>query len=69
MSENDGLKSPVSAKWDEIKVLVEELDLDAAKNSRGVAAAGVRLRKGLRLIKKECSELVKLTVTLDNKKS
>lgn len=55
----------VLAKWNELKSLVEALELDAHKNSRGVAAAGVRLRKGLRQMKARAGELVKLTVELD----
>lgn len=57
--------NPVLAKWNELKDLVEALELDAVKNSRGVAAAGVRLRKGLRQLKARSAELVKLTVARD----
>jgi hypothetical protein len=60
--------NPVLAKWQEIKTIVESLELDAVKNSRGTAAAGVRLRKGLRTMKAKAGELVKLTVELDKKK-
>jgi hypothetical protein len=49
-------------KWNEIKVLIETLDLDVHKNAGGNASAGVRARKGLRLLKKETGELVKLTI-------
>ena len=49
-------------KWNEIKVLIESLDLDVHKNASGNASAGVRARKGLRLLKKETGELVKLTI-------
>lgn len=40
--------SPVLSKWNELKTLVEALEVDVAKNAKGVAAAGVRTRKGLR---------------------
>jgi len=50
-------------KWNEIKVLVESLELDVHKNAGGNSSAGVRARKGLRLLKKETGELVKLTIT------
>ena len=60
--------NPVLAKWQEIKTIVESLELDAVKNSRGTAAAGVRLRKGLRMLKTKSGELVKLTVELDKNK-
>ena len=35
----------------EIKVLVESLDLDVVKNANGNSSAGVRARRGLRLLK------------------
>jgi hypothetical protein len=55
----------VLAKWNELKGLVEALEVDVAKNSRGVSAAGVRARKGLRELQAKSKELVKLTVQLD----
>ena len=55
----------VTAKWDEIKAVVAELELDVLKNAKGNNAAGVRVRKGLRLLKTKASELVKVTVDLD----
>lgn len=52
-------------KWNEIKTLVETLEQDVAKNSKGIAAAGVRARKGLRQLQAKSKELVKLTIELD----
>jgi hypothetical protein len=52
-------------KWSEIKTIIESIDLDINKNASGNASAGVRARKGLRLLKKEASELVKVTVQAD----
>lgn len=57
--------NPVLEKWNCLKELVESLELDAHKNAKGTAAAGVRLRKGLRTLKTRAGELVKLTVELD----
>jgi hypothetical protein len=48
--------------WNEIRQLVDDIDVDALKNANGVASAGVRLRKGLRLLKAKASKLVKLSV-------
>jgi len=59
--------SGILEKWNEIKVLIETLDLDVHKNAGGNASAGVRARKGLRLLKKEAADLVK--ITLDTEKS
>lgn len=57
----------VLEKWDELKSIVESLEHDVSKNAKGVAAAGVRARKGLRLLQAKSKELVKLTVELDKK--
>lgn len=35
-------------EWNEIKVLIESLDVDIIKNADGNASAGVRARRGLR---------------------
>jgi len=52
-------------KWLELKVLVESLELDVHKNASGNKSAGVRARKGLRLVKQSASELVKESLTTD----
>ena len=49
-------------EWKELKVLVESLELDMHKNASGNKSAGVRARKGLRLLKKQASEIVKLSL-------
>ena len=54
--------SAIVDKWNELKVLVESLELDVLKNANGNNSAGVRARRGLRLLKKESAELVKLTI-------
>jgi hypothetical protein len=63
MSENE-----VLAKWADLKALVEALEHDIAKNAKGTAAAGVRVRKGLRELKAKAAELVKFTITFDKTK-
>tara|TARA_Y100000816_G_scaffold292428_1_gene287626 strand:+ start:1353 stop:1550 length:198 start_codon:yes stop_codon:yes gene_type:complete len=55
----------IKEKWEAIKVIVESLELDVQKNANGNASAGVRARKGLRLLKKEAAELVKITIEAD----
>ena len=52
-------------KWNEIKVIVESLEQDVAKNSSGNSSAGVRARRGLRILKKEATDLVKLTLEVE----
>ena len=51
--------SDLLEKWSELKVLVDSLELDLHKNAKGNKSAGVRTRKGLRLLKKNAGELVK----------
>ena len=51
--------------WTKLKLLVESLETDMLKNVKGNKSAGVRLRKGLRLLKKESSEIVKLSLETD----
>lgn len=58
----------VLTMWADLKALVEGIELDVNKNARGVAAAGVRTRKGLREIKTKAAELIKLTIELDKTK-
>jgi hypothetical protein len=55
--------SQILNKWNEIKVLVDSIDLDVLKNANGNASAGVRARKGLRSLKNAATELVKTTIT------
>lgn len=55
--------SNIMALWAEIKTLVESLDLDVVKNANGNASAGVRARRGLRLLKSKSAELVKTTIS------
>ena len=52
-------------KWEELKVLIESLELDVRKNANGNKSAGVRARKGLRLIKQQASDLVKESLATD----
>lgn len=54
--------SSVAEKWNELKLIVESVDLDVHKNAGGNASAGVRARKGLRALKAAAADLVKLTI-------
>lgn len=54
--------SSVLEKWNELKLIVESVDLDVHKNAGGNASAGVRARKGLRALKTVAADLVKLTI-------
>ena len=52
----------VEGKWQELKELVVSLEDDVMKNAGGNAAAGTRARKGLRTLKQQAADLVKLTL-------
>lgn len=61
-------------KWKEVKTVISALELDAVKYQRGVRAAGLRFRKGIREVKRMMSDLVRESVNEDrefreNKKS
>ena len=55
--------SSILDQWNEIKTLIESLDLDVVKNANGNASAGVRARRGLRLLKSKSADLVKQTIS------
>jgi hypothetical protein len=48
--------------WTEVKTLVEVLEVDIHKNANGNKSAGVRVRKGLRLLKNKSGALVKASL-------
>lgn len=58
-------KSDLVSQWTELKVLVETLELDVLKNANGNKSAGVRARKGLRLLKQRSGDLVKASLVED----
>lgn len=51
--------------WQEVRALVEATEVDVLKNANGNAAAGVRARRALRLLKGKTGELVKLTIAAE----
>jgi uncharacterized lipoprotein len=65
MSNDQFTKDTMSTQWDELKKLVESLELDMAKNINGNKSAGTRARKGLRLIKQKAAEVVKTSLESD----
>ena len=60
--------SSIIEQWNEIKVLVESLQVDVSKNADGNSSAGVRARRGLRLLKSKAADLVKTTIEEDKKR-
>ena len=60
--------SSINEQWNEIKVLIESLEVDISKNADGNSSAGVRARRGLRLLKSKAADLVKTTIEQDKKR-
>ena len=59
------MNDQIVENYETIKVLVESLQTDVVKNSQGNKSAGVRVRKGLRELKKMAANLVKESLTAD----
>jgi len=53
----------LSEQWDQLKVLVESLEVDIRKSLNGNKSAGVRARKGLRLVKNSAADLIRTSLT------
>ena len=52
-------------QYEELKKLVESMQVDLVKNASGNKSAGIRARKTLREIKKFVGEIVKSSLTAD----
>jgi len=59
------MNEQIIEQFEMIKVLVESLQDDVVKNSQGNKSAGVRVRKGLRELKKSAASLVKTSLSSD----
>ena len=57
--------SNLNDMWSELRTLVESTEVDVLKNNNGNKAAGVRVRRSLRLIKNKSSNLVKASLEMD----
>ena len=66
---SDEYTSQLETKWEELKVLIESLEVDIKKNITGNKSAGVRARKGLRLLKSSASEIVKTSLACDKERN
>lgn len=51
--------------WSELRTLVESIEVDVKKHASGNKSAGVRARRGLRLVKQAAANLVKLSMDSD----
>ena len=59
------VREELESRWNELKVLIESLEVDIHKNIGGNKSAGVRARKGLRLLKTNASDIVKASLAAD----
>lgn len=55
----------VAEHYQRLRLLIESMESDLLKNSRGNKTAGTRLRKSLRLLKSYSGEFVKFSVEAD----
>lgn len=51
--------------YNAMKILVEQMEADVLKSTKGNKAAGVRLRKSLRQLKSHTGDFVKFTLSKD----
>jgi hypothetical protein len=58
--------SDLVEKWTALKVLVESLEIDLHKSAKGNKSASIRLRKGLRIVKRDASDIVKFTLAAED---
>lgn len=59
------MEDNLHTQWASVKTIVEGLELDLVKNQKGVVAAGIRLRRALRAVRKQVSSMIKATVEQD----
>ena len=52
-------------QYEELKLLVESIQVDLVKNASGNKSAGIRTRKALRSLKKIAADLVKSSLSAD----
>ena len=57
--------STVTEHYSRLRVLLDSMETDMLKNSKGNKAAGTRLRKSLRLLKNYSGDFVKFTLSSD----
>ena len=62
LEESEVTPTSVQEYYNSLKLLVETMELDALKSEKGNKAAGVRLRKSLRHLKKFPGDFVKFTL-------
>lgn len=59
------MQSDLLVTWVEIKKLVELIDLDVHKNANDNIAAGVRVRRTMRVIRKKITYLMRYSLERD----
>lgn len=62
LNEEVTLPSTNTEHYTMIRTLVESMESDCLKFEKGNKSAGIRLRKGLRLLKKQSGDFVKFTL-------
>ena len=65
---SERMENKILQRWAELKTLIESLELDVHKHANGNASAGVRARRGLRLLKTEAAALVKSSLEFEKER-
>lgn len=60
------MNTELLVEWTEVKKLVEVLDLDIHKNVAGNVSSGIRVRRGLRAVRKGITALIRETIKRDS---
>jgi hypothetical protein len=58
----------IAEQWEQLKTCVESLELDVSKSLGGTVAAGSRLRKGLRILKKFATNICRESLETDKQR-
>ena len=58
-------KQTLDNGWEDLKSLIESLEIDVQKSLNGNKSAGVRTRRGLRQVKTVAADLVRASLTLE----
>jgi len=58
------LKNEITEAWTELGILQTSMELDLAKSLNGIRTAGVRTRKGLKLISQQAQNIRKQLLAL-----
>lgn len=60
--------SDAKSSWEDLKATILAVELDVLKNAEGNVSAGVRARRGLRMLRNKVTDMIKLLKQEDQAK-